>query len=67
MGKLGYYGPKRSKRCSSGIKDIIINNNIVEKVDFPSLGDDRGNLVVLQELEGSVPFDIKRVYYLFNT
>lgn len=35
-------------------------------IDFPPLGDDRGSLVAL---EGSktVPFDIKRVYYIFGT
>ncbi len=35
-------------------------------VDFPPLGDDRGSLVAL-EAERTVPFAIKRVYYIFAT
>ena len=34
--------------------------------DFPTLGDDRGSLVAL-EAQKKVPFEIKRVYYLFGT
>lgn len=33
---------------------------------FPSLGDDRGSLVAL-EAHKTVPFDVKRVYYIFGT
>ena len=33
---------------------------------FSSHGDDRGQLVALEELK-NIPFDIKRVYYIFNT
>ncbi|HAS6488951.1 TPA: WxcM-like domain-containing protein [Vibrio parahaemolyticus] len=38
---------------------------LIKWVDFPVIGDERGSLVAL---EGSVniPFDIKRVYYLFG-
>lgn len=35
-------------------------------IDFPPLGDDRGSLVAL-EANKTVPFDIKRVYYIFGT
>ncbi|WP_198334973.1 sugar 3,4-ketoisomerase [Psychrobacter namhaensis] len=35
-------------------------------IDFPALGDERGFLVAL-EAEESVPFAIKRVYYIFGT
>ncbi|WP_127555570.1 sugar 3,4-ketoisomerase [Saccharospirillum alexandrii] len=44
----------------------IENVELVRWFDFPSLGDDRGSLVAL---EGSktIPFDIKRVYYIFGT
>ncbi|VAW71111.1 dTDP-6-deoxy-3,4-keto-hexulose isomerase [hydrothermal vent metagenome] len=34
--------------------------------DFPPLGDSRGSLVAL-EANDTVPFDIKRVYYIFYT
>ena len=35
-------------------------------IDFPSLGDERGSLIAL-EAEKSVPFPVRRVYYLFGT
>lgn len=35
-------------------------------IEFPPLGDDRGHLVAL-EAGDMIPFDIKRVYYLFDT
>ncbi len=40
--------------------------NLFEWIDLPSLGDDRGSLIVF---EGSraVPFEINRVYYMFGT
>ncbi|MDP2244995.1 FdtA/QdtA family cupin domain-containing protein [Pseudomonas sp.] len=40
--------------------------NLVQWVNFPALGDGRGSLVAL-EGNKSIPFDIKRVYYLFGT
>lgn len=41
-------------------------SDLVKLIDFPSLGDDRGDLVAL-EANKTVPFDIKRVYYIFGT
>lgn len=35
-------------------------------ITFPPLGDERGSLVAL-EAEKTVPFEIKRVYYIFGT
>lgn len=40
--------------------------SLVKLIDFPPLGDERGSLVAL-EASNTVPFDIKRVYYLFGT
>lgn len=40
--------------------------SLLQFVNFPSLGDDRGSLVAL-EANKIVPFDIKRVYYIFGT
>lgn len=40
--------------------------SLVQWVKFPALGDDRGSLVAL-EGNKSVPFDLKRVYYIFGT
>lgn len=41
-------------------------DKLVRWVEFPPLGDDRGSLVALEANE-TIPFDIKRVYYLFGT
>ncbi|WP_172380550.1 sugar 3,4-ketoisomerase [Vibrio sp. Vb339] len=38
----------------------------VKLVQFQSHGDERGSLVSLEQNE-NIPFDIKRVYYLFDT
>lgn len=40
--------------------------SLIQWVNFPPLGDDRGSLVAL-EAEETVPFPIKRVYYIFGT
>ncbi len=40
--------------------------SLISWVSFPPLGDDRGSLVAL-EAEKTVPFAIKRVYYIFGT
>ncbi|MCZ2339362.1 MAG: FdtA/QdtA family cupin domain-containing protein [Chitinophagales bacterium] len=39
---------------------------MIQWAHFPPLGDDRGSLVAL-EAEKTVPFEIKRVYYIFGT
>jgi dTDP-4-dehydrorhamnose 3,5-epimerase-like enzyme len=39
---------------------------LINLIDFPILGDERGSLVAL-EAHQTVPFDIKRVYYIFGT
>ena len=41
-------------------------HKFIRWVEFPPLGDDRGSLVAL-EANKTIPFDIKRVYYLFCT
>jgi dTDP-4-dehydrorhamnose 3,5-epimerase-like enzyme len=40
--------------------------SLIKLIDFPPLGDDRGSLVAL-EANKTIPFDIKRVYYIFGT
>ncbi len=39
--------------------------SLIHLIDFPKIGDDRGNLVALEENK-IIPFSIKRVYYLFD-
>jgi dTDP-4-dehydrorhamnose 3,5-epimerase-like enzyme len=41
-------------------------SELVQWIEFPSLGDDRGSLVAL-EGKKTIPFVIKRVYYIFGT
>lgn len=45
---------------------LVKSMNLIKTVSFPPLGDDRGSLVAL-EAHKTVPFDIKRVYYIFGT
>jgi dTDP-4-dehydrorhamnose 3,5-epimerase-like enzyme len=40
--------------------------SLIKLIDLPSLGDERGSLVAL-ESNKEIPFDIKRVYYIFGT
>ncbi len=40
--------------------------SLVKLVDLPSFGDDRGGLVAIESNQ-SIPFEIKRLYYIFNT
>ena len=39
----------------------------VELLQFSTKGDDRGKLIALEGLSKDVPFDIKRMYYIFDT
>lgn len=45
---------------------MAIKETLINWINFPSLGDDRGSLVAL-ETSKQIPFDIKRVYYIFGT
>ena len=40
--------------------------SLINLITLPSLGDERGGLVAL-EGKGVIPFEIKRVYYIFDT
>jgi len=40
--------------------------SLCQWVNFPSLADERGSLVALEGGD-TIPFDIKRIYYIFNT
>lgn len=40
--------------------------NLIKTINFKSLGDTRGELVSLESTK-EIPFEIKRVYYIFNT
>lgn len=40
--------------------------SLVKLIEFPRLGDERGSLVAV-EAGKTVPFDIKRAYYMFGT
>lgn len=38
----------------------------IRLIDFTIMGDERGSLIALEE-NHNVPFDVKRVYYIFGT
>lgn len=38
----------------------------IEIIELKVMGDERGSLIALEE-NHNVPFDVKRVYYIFNT
>ncbi|EPF69383.1 sugar 3,4-ketoisomerase [Acinetobacter rudis] len=40
--------------------------SLVHLIDLPSFADERGGLVAI-ESEQSIPFAVKRLYYIFNT
>ncbi len=42
--------------------------SLMKWIDFQTLGDERGSLVALEiGMEKAVPFEIKRVYYIYHT
>lgn len=40
--------------------------SLIKKVELAVLGDDRGGLVSIEQFQ-DIPFEIKRVYYLYST
>ena len=40
--------------------------SLIKLVDLPSFGDERGGLIAI-ESDQSIPFQIKRLYYIFGT
>lgn len=41
-------------------------NNEVKMLEFPERGDERGRMVVVEGLK-DVPFDVKRIFYIYGT
>ena len=39
----------------------------VKTVEFRFKGDERGKLIALEGMSDAIPFDIKRIYYIFDT
>ncbi len=42
-------------------------NEVVKELQLPWHGDERGKLIALEALTDLVPFEVKRVYYIFDT
>jgi dTDP-4-dehydrorhamnose 3,5-epimerase-like enzyme len=40
--------------------------SLIKIINFPSIGDNRGSLVAM-ETKDKIPFNIKRVYFIFDT
>lgn len=53
------------KRCIRDGK-IMSNEKYYSLLNFQQLGDDRGHLVVIEE-EKDVPFEIKRIFYIYGS
>ena len=49
-----------------GDKDMKLSEQ-VKILDFFDLGDERGNLVVVEGSGYDIPFDIKRVFYIYGS
>ena len=46
------------------MENVVAN---VREIAIPDHEDDRGNLIALEELSEHVPFEVRRVYYAFDT
>ena len=55
-----------SKMALTQEKGWVFRMGLINTILFKSLGDDRGSLVAL-EGNDCIPFDIKRVYYIYGT
>lgn len=42
-------------------------NQAIRMIDFTVRGDERGSLVALESGSGAIPFEVKRVYYIYGT
>ena len=58
-------GIKTALAEGKGIKMEKLEDQI-RILDFPDLGDERGNLVVV-EGGSAIPFDIKRIFYIYGS
>ena len=50
--------------------DEIASQNMlanVKEVTFAERGDERGKLIALEALSAAVPFEVKRVYFIYDT
>lgn len=44
----------------------MYNMSKVQMLDFPQHGDERGHLVIVEEMK-DIPFEIKRVFYIYGS
>ena len=49
------------------VKKYMHNINNVKMLEFPQHGDERGHLVIAEGGGTNVPFDIKRVFYIYGS
>lgn len=47
-------------------KSVFLSSSLISLIDLPPLGDERGSLVSI-EAATNIPFDVKRVYYIYGT
>lgn len=46
--------------------NVLLRSSLISLIDLPPLGDERGSLVSI-EVANNIPFDVKRVYYIYGT
>lgn len=49
------------------MEDDSAKFGFVKALEFPFKGDERGKLIPLEAMSDAVPFDVKRIYYIFDT
>lgn len=54
-------------RCNTIDNGGIMMGAKVSEIQFATKGDVRGQLIALEALSEHVPFEVKRVYYIFDT
>jgi len=67
----GFHEDKNGKEellmsFSAREKKEVHNMNKVQMLEFPQKGDERGHLVIVEGLK-DIPFDIKRVFYIYGS
>lgn len=58
---------RKNRRYAKSRLLMPVMNASVKEVDFNPHGDERGQLIALEEMSSSIPFEVKRIYYIYDT
>lgn len=50
-----------------GVKNVMKLSDQIKIMEFPDFGDERGNLVVVEGGGVDIPFEVKRVFYIYGS